>query len=60
VARPRGEATGWSFSFPVPDLDPGEGPKQVTARYQFRAAGHTLVVRGVCGPCNAARRRYTM
>lgn len=38
--------------------------REVAAQHQFRAAGHTLVVRGVCGACNAAkaatRRRYMM
>ena len=38
--------------------------REVAAAHQFRAAGHTLVVRGVCGACNAAkaaaRRRYMM
>jgi Fur family transcriptional regulator, ferric uptake regulator len=38
--------------------------REVTAQHQFRAAGHTLVVRGVCAACTAAktaaRRRYMM
>jgi Fur family ferric uptake transcriptional regulator len=38
--------------------------REVTAQHQFRAAEHTLVVRGVCGACNAAkaaaRPRYVM
>lgn len=37
--------------------------KQVAAEHQFRAAGHSLVVRGVCAACNAARaarRRMVM
>jgi Fur family ferric uptake transcriptional regulator len=29
--------------------------ERVAALHQFRAAGHTLVVRGVCAACNAAR-----
>lgn len=29
--------------------------EQVAGLHQFRVAGHTLVVRGVCGACNAAR-----
>ncbi|MBP3957933.1 transcriptional repressor [Gemmata sp. G18] len=29
--------------------------EKVSALNQFRAEGHTLVVRGVCGACNAAR-----
>ncbi|MGL4424519.1 MAG: Fur family transcriptional regulator [Gemmataceae bacterium] len=28
---------------------------RVAADHQFRAAGHTLVVRGICGKCNAAQ-----
>jgi Fur family transcriptional regulator, ferric uptake regulator len=38
--------------------------RAVAAEYQFRPAGHTLVVRGTCAACNAAsaaaRRRYVM
>jgi Fur family ferric uptake transcriptional regulator len=37
--------------------------REVAAREQFRAAGHTLVIRGVCAECNAARaakRRLVM
>ena len=38
--------------------------RAVAAEHQFRPVGHTLVVRGMCGKCNAAnaaaRRRYTM
>lgn len=38
--------------------------REVASQYQFREAGHTLVVRGVCAQCNAAtaaaRRRYMM
>jgi Fur family ferric uptake transcriptional regulator len=38
--------------------------REVAAQHQFRAAEYTLVVRGVCGPCTAAkavpRRRYMM
>jgi Fur family transcriptional regulator, ferric uptake regulator len=37
---------------------------KVAAEHRFRAEGHTLVVRGICGPCNAAnaarRRPYVM
>ena len=29
--------------------------KQVAAEYNFRVAGHTLVVSGLCAACNAAR-----
>ncbi|QJW97334.1 Fur family transcriptional regulator [Frigoriglobus tundricola] len=29
--------------------------QRVAAQHQFRPNGHTLVVRGVCGACNAAR-----
>ncbi len=29
--------------------------ERVAAQHQFRPAGHTLVVRGVCAVCNAAR-----
>jgi Fur family ferric uptake transcriptional regulator len=29
--------------------------EKVAADNRFRASGHTLVVRGVCGACNAAR-----
>lgn len=38
--------------------------KEIAAEHQFRAAGHTLVVRGICADCNAAsaaqRRRLVM
>jgi Fur family ferric uptake transcriptional regulator len=37
--------------------------KEVAAQHGFRAEGHELVVRGVCGACNAARaarRRLVM
>ena len=37
--------------------------REVAAQYQFRADGHSLVVRGTCGECNAARaarRRMVM
>lgn len=41
-----------------------EAIKDVTARHGFRAAGHTLVVRGTCAACvateQAARRRLVM
>jgi Fur family ferric uptake transcriptional regulator len=29
--------------------------REVTAEYQFRDSGHTLVIRGVCAECHAAR-----
>lgn len=29
--------------------------ERIAGEHQFRAAGHTLVVRGVCAACNAAR-----
>ena len=29
--------------------------KQIAAEHNFRVAGHTLVVSGLCAPCNAAR-----
>lgn len=37
--------------------------REVAAQHQFRADGHTLVVRGICAACNAAhaaRRRMVM
>ncbi|MFO0851109.1 MAG: Fur family transcriptional regulator [Gemmataceae bacterium] len=37
--------------------------REVAAEHRFRADGHTLVVRGTCGDCNAARaarRRLVM
>ena len=37
--------------------------RQVAGQHQFQVAGHTLVARGVCGKCNAARavrRRLVM
>ena len=37
--------------------------REVAAEHQFRADGHTLVVRGTCAECNAARaarRRLVM
>ena len=37
--------------------------REVTGQYQFRASGRTLVIRGVCAACNAARaakRRLVM
>jgi Fur family transcriptional regulator, ferric uptake regulator len=37
--------------------------KEIAGQHQFRAGGHTLVVRGICAACNAAavarRRPYT-
>ena len=36
---------------------------EVTGQHQFRADGRTLVIRGVCAECNAARaakRRLVM
>ena len=32
--------------------------EEVAAENQFRAEGHTLVIRGVCGKCNAARAKH--
>lgn len=32
--------------------------EQIAGRHQFRAGGHTLVVRGVCAACNAARAKH--
>ncbi len=29
--------------------------EKVAGENQFRAAGHTLVIRGICAACNAAR-----
>lgn len=37
--------------------------REVTASHQFRMSGHTLVIRGTCAECNAARavkRRLVM
>jgi Fur family transcriptional regulator, ferric uptake regulator len=39
--------------FQSPELE--ELLEKVAALNQFRPSGHTLVIRGVCGACNAAR-----
>lgn len=41
------------IEFLNPDLD--AVLRDVTAQHGFRAAGRTLVIRGVCAECNAAR-----
>lgn len=49
------------IEFLSPELD--EVLRAVTGDHQFRASGRTLVIRGVCAECNAARaakRRLVM
>ena len=55
------EQCGAVIEFQHPHLD--EVVREAAAEHQFRAAGRSLVVRGVCGDCNrakAARRRLVM
>ncbi len=48
------------IEFLSPELD--AVLRQIAATHQFRASGRTLVIRGVCAACNAARskRRQVM
>jgi Fur family ferric uptake transcriptional regulator len=52
---------GTMIEFQHPEIE--EALREVAAQYSFRAVGHTLVVRGTCVECNAARaarRRLVM
>ena len=55
------EACGRMIEFQHPGID--AALREVAAEHRFRPDGHTLVVRGTCGECNAARavrRRLVM
>ncbi|MFO0826399.1 MAG: Fur family transcriptional regulator [Gemmataceae bacterium] len=55
------EKCGTMIEFQSEQLD--EVLRSVAGEHQFRVSGHTLVVRGICAECNAARsvkRRLVM
>jgi Fur family ferric uptake transcriptional regulator len=55
------ESCGTMIEFQHPAID--AALREVAAEHHFRADGHTLVVRGTCADCNAARaarRRLVM
>lgn len=55
------ESCGKMIEFQRPEIE--AALRAVAAEHQFRADGHTLVVRGTCRECNAARaaqRRLVM
>ena len=55
------EVCGKMIEFQHPAIE--AAVRDITTQYRFRADGHTLVVRGTCATCNAARaasRRLVM
>jgi Fur family transcriptional regulator, ferric uptake regulator len=55
------EQCGAMIEFQHPGIE--AAVRDITAQHRFRADGHTLVVRGTCAACNAARaasRRLVM